>query len=696
MESRLPIESATILVVDDERANIDLLAKMLERAGFANVVGEQDPRNVRSCCEEHDPDLLILDLTMPGKSGFDVLSELDAAGFRERLLPILVYTGHDESESRRRAFELGATDFITKATSDWFEVSLRVRNLLGIRCLQKQLEAQNASLEAQVRERTADLEKANAAMVIENMERLQATDALRKAENRLRFLLTSSPVSIRAFRPHPPYSPVFVSDNIINQIGYHAGEFEANPSLWKDRLHADDAPRVWEKLQLLDAEDRQIDEYRLFDKSGNCRWFRDERRVIRDKEGVAIEVVAAWVDITERKDAEEKLARQAMELASTNASLEEFDRLKSDFVATASHEMRTPLTVIREFVNLIKDDVVGPTTAEQQECLESTIRNCDRLAGLLDNLLDFHKIEAGKLYLARTKADIRQVVETCKSDFEPKCRAQGIELKCEIPPALPPVLCDSELVSQVLVNLLGNAAKFTPEGGQIWLRVKAMRREVSIEVADTGCGISPENQQAIFEAFRQVNRTEGPGVRGTGLGLTISKKIVEMHGGTIQVESAPGEGSKFRFTVPLWSESSSFVAFVADRWNNASSREADGSLLLLRLAPRPISAEFRIEDLERLQSDVRPVIRAGEEGRLVLSEQCIAYVLETDMGGAAIALDRIRNRILQAGWALGNVEYSLAHLTPKTTVQETIEEALLHWRPVSLTIAPEELQTCHI
>ncbi len=677
MSDPLPIEDAAILIVDDESANVEILQRTFRDAGFAHVAAVTDSAKVGQACALVAPDLVILDLSMPGKSGFEILKDLNADRARESFVPVLVYTGHDDAEKRKRAYELGATDFITREPGDRMEMVIRARNLLKIRCLQSQLEAQNRSLEGIVQARTDELSHANTALTLENIEREQAERALRATEERLRFLMTASPASVRAFRPCPPYATLYASENVVSQTGFQADEFLQNPSLWKDRIHPDDAARVWTRLQHIDVEDIQVDEYRFQSRSGAYIWLREDRKVVRSGERTPTEVVSAWLDITDRKEAEETLARQAMELASSNARLEEFDRLKTEFVATASHEMRTPLTVIREYANLLKDEVPGPINDEQRECLESSLRNCDRLAGLLDNLLDLHKIEAGKLQIRRTKVALSQILDQCLADFGPKCRAKGQTLEANVAENLPLALCDPDLVSQVLVNLMGNACKFTPEGGTVRLSAQDQGAMLTIEVADTGPGIAPEHLKEIFDPFRQVNRIEGPGVRGTGLGLTISKRIVEMHQGRIEAESELGHGSRFRFTLPVWTESDELIATIADRTNEAMTRSNECTLLLLRPKGKHWSRSHCENRLQRLYRDTEAVIRSGETGLLASETGCLAYVLATGRTGAQIALRRIFEQLEKCDWSRDEVVVSTRDILPSETPREALEAALM-------------------
>ena len=262
--------------------------------------------------------------------------------------------------------------------------------------------------------------------------------------------------------------------------------------------------------------------------------------------------------------------------------LKEFDRLKSEFLATASHELRTPLTIIREFVSLVYDGVVGPILPDQAECLSDALRNCDRLTTLLNDLLDMSKLNSTNIELRRESINIGELLTVCYRDFAQKCGAKNIDLRLETPGMLPPVFCDRDRISQAIVNLVGNAYKFTPEGGKIVIRAEVRKDCVAVEIEDSGKGISKRDQAVIFDAFTQVDRQDGPGAKGTGLGLAITQRIVDLHGGALSVESEVGQGSRFLFTLPIHNLDTCLMSCLEDMYQG-SSREKAVSMALLRV-----------------------------------------------------------------------------------------------------------------
>lgn len=260
------------------------------------------------------------------------------------------------------------------------------------------------------------------------------------------------------------------------------------------------------------------------------------------------------------------IERHHMQLASQEAlkRLRELNESKSQFVAEVSHEIRTPLSIMREFASLVRDETVGPLNEKQKQCLDAVLRNSDRLTELISRILDLARIESGKTEIRRTKVDLGVLLVQFRNDFLPVCQSKDQSLIMDLPDNLPTVHCDVMSVQHILTNLLGNAHKFTPKGGVIHIRVKEENRFLCVEVEDTGRGIAKDAQYNIFEAFVQIDRQDGPGAKGTGLGLKIAKSLVELNGGCISVESAPGQGSCFSFTLPIYDKETPVRILIVD------------------------------------------------------------------------------------------------------------------------------------
>ncbi len=243
-------------------------------------------------------------------------------------------------------------------------------------------------------------------------------------------------------------------------------------------------------------------------------------------------------------------ARLFGEIEQTAERLKELDRLKSQFLANMSHELRTPLNSIIGFSRVILKGIDGPLTDLQRTDLQAIYESGQHLLGLINDVLDVSKIEAGKMELTFESVDLREIIKGVMSTAIALVKDKPIELQQSIAPGLPVVRGDARRIRQVCLNLVSNAAKFT-EQGFICLAAEARLNEVVISVADSGVGIPPEKIEKIFEPFTQVDASSTRRAGGTGLGLSISKQFVELHSGRIWVESTPGEGSTFYFTLPI-------------------------------------------------------------------------------------------------------------------------------------------------
>jgi signal transduction histidine kinase len=237
-------------------------------------------------------------------------------------------------------------------------------------------------------------------------------------------------------------------------------------------------------------------------------------------------------------------------LARQNERLLELDELKDEFISLVSHELRTPLTSIRGYLELLLDDDLN---AEQQSYLGIIDRNSNRLLGLVSDLLLLTQIEAGELAFEFGPVDLEQVVQECIESSAPVAEASDIQLATSTE-RIPVVRGHRVRLVQVVDNLISNALKFTPSGGHVEVRLSAVDGAAVIEVQDTGLGISDDEQQQLFERFFRSSQATKNQIPGSGLGLTITKAIVDRHGGQIELESSEGVGTTVRVRLPLSSE----------------------------------------------------------------------------------------------------------------------------------------------
>jgi len=243
-------------------------------------------------------------------------------------------------------------------------------------------------------------------------------------------------------------------------------------------------------------------------------------------------------------------ARLFWEIEEKNRQVETASRHKSEFLANMSHELRTPLNAIIGFSEVLSERMFGEINDKQAEYLGDILESGRHLLSLINDILDLSKIEAGRMELEPTDFDLPTAIENALILVRERAQRHGITLGHTVDERLGMIHADERKVKQVLLNLLSNALKFTPEGGRIDVQANVRNNAAKVSVTDTGVGIAPEDQEAVFEEFRQVG-TAAKKMEGTGLGLAISRKFIELHGGRIWVESQLGSGSTFAFTLPL-------------------------------------------------------------------------------------------------------------------------------------------------
>jgi GAF domain-containing protein/anti-sigma regulatory factor (Ser/Thr protein kinase) len=243
-------------------------------------------------------------------------------------------------------------------------------------------------------------------------------------------------------------------------------------------------------------------------------------------------------------------ARLFREIGDKSRQIEAANRHKSEFLANMSHELRTPLNAIIGFSEVLGERLFGELNEKQAEYTEDILSSGRHLLSLINEILDLSKVEAGRMELEMAAFDLPLAIDNARTFVRERATKHGITLDVDVDEQLGEFIGDERKIKQILLNLLSNAVKFTPEGGRIGINARQTNGAVKISVSDTGIGIAPEDQPKIFEEFRQVGTDYAHKVEGTGLGLTLAKKFVELHGGKIWVESEVGKGSTFTFTLP--------------------------------------------------------------------------------------------------------------------------------------------------
>jgi PAS domain S-box-containing protein len=392
-------------------------------------------------------------------------------------------------------------------------------------------------------------------LVIDITERKWMEEVLKDSEEKYRSLVNNVKLGIFRSTPGPTGRFMEVNPAMEDITGYPREEL-LKMDVSRLYVHPEEREAI---LQEIASTTGKVTKELLFrKKDGTEIVVSDTKVAVRDNAGKTLYFDGIIDDITERKwmeeDLQEKnrqLVKQQQELIEKTNELEVVSQAKSDFLAHMSHELRTPLNVIIGFSELMLDGVPGEINNEQKQCLDDVLSSGKNLLELINDVLDLAKVESGKVNLRLSDIALTDVIEELKRTMTPILTPRRQSLDIEIEEGLPPVHADKGKLRQVLLNLLSNATKFTPDGGR--LKIEAVKKDHScqVSVADNGTGIKKEDQERLFEPFSQLDNPLTGGKGGTGLGLALSKQIIEKHGGQIWIESEYGKGSRFTFTLPL-------------------------------------------------------------------------------------------------------------------------------------------------
>jgi len=349
------------------------------------------------------------------------------------------------------------------------------------------------------------------------------------------------------------------------------------------------------------------------------------------------------------------LQERNAELRRANEELKRLDQLKSDLVSMVSHELRTPLATIKEFTSIIADQIAGPVTTSQREYLEIVTANIERLSRIIDDLLDMAKIESGRVLLNKGFVELGPLLDHVAQSMRPLAESKQITLDIDAPKVPPQVFADTDKITQVLLNLVSNAIKFTDGPGRVTISVEEHPNEMQFDVTDTGSGILPEDLPKLFEKFQQFRRaTGGTGAKGTGLGLAISKRLVGLHGGRIWATSEAGKGSTFSFTVPKYHVEEVFREFLKNGIEQSKRSQTRFSIVVFTIKDfQELKSLYGLEEVASFLRDVEAVLKEAvrrQSGDVVVRWQrgeMIVILAEVDKAGAAAIAERIK-RIIES------------------------------------------------
>jgi PAS domain S-box-containing protein len=378
-------------------------------------------------------------------------------------------------------------------------------------------------------------------------EQQKAVEALKESESSKSVLLSNLPgMAYRCEYMNGQWHMKYISDGCYDLIGYEPDTLRNNNKSLKTLILPEEIimpeyrEELWEKWLRMMREQRTFrSEYPIRTASGHLKWVWEQGRILTDELGRVKALECFVTDITERKEAEEK-----------NRQL---DRLKDEFLANTSHELRTPLNGIISIVESLLSGIGGPLSGEQKRNLHLVKVSARRLASLVNDILDFSRMRQHDVRLHVKPVDLSGQVDMILDMFAAQNAAKPIRLVNQVPKDCPTVLADENRLSQILYNLIGNALRYT-EKGSIQISAAVNSDMIAISVEDTGIGIPEDRLESLFEYYEQSGLAPDREYTGYGLGLPISQKLVELHGGSIHVTSQVGKGSCFMFTLPLAEE----------------------------------------------------------------------------------------------------------------------------------------------
>jgi PAS domain S-box-containing protein len=491
---RSPLATGSRILLADDNADMrQYLKRLLETQWNVTVV--EDGAKALEVARVQKPDLVLTDVMMPALNGFELLREL-RADERTSTIPVILLSARAGEEAKIEGLSAGADDYLVKPFT--------ARELL-------------ARVEAHLKI---------------HIVRREAEKAARESEERFRRMADSSPVII--WTTDTVGHTAFLNRTYREYFGIAADE--APVFDWSAIIHPHDRKGYVAAFQTaLQQQQTFHQRVRLRRHDGQWRWFESRGNPLLDGGGNLTGFIGSSLDITEIYESQERLR--------------ELDQRKDEFLANMSHEIRSPLTGIMGYADILLTKLKDP---EHLQYLKTIKESGNYLIEIVNDILDLSKIEAGKLVLSIEPVSPHEVLGEIQGLMDVRAREKGLPLLLRYEGVVPPrIETDRTRLRQIVINLVSNAIKFT-ERGRVEIVVRFNRDEdlLQIEVIDTGIGIAPEHQAVLFQPFTQADSTSTRRYGGTGLGLTITKRLVEMLGGSISFESEPEKGSSFRVTIP--------------------------------------------------------------------------------------------------------------------------------------------------
>jgi PAS domain S-box-containing protein len=538
-----------VLIVDDQPRNLDALEVLLAPMNCTTVRAQSADEALLALLRD-DFAAIILDIKMPDMNGIE-LAKLIKQRKRSKDVPVLFLTAHmlDETDALQ-GYGVGAVDYLSKPINPEILQS-KVGVFIDLFTKTRALNEMNETLQWEVAER----EKAQEALRHVNQElesRVQErTAALSRAhqsvrENAERMRMAMDVAQIGAWEWRLASGQMTWSSDPEALFGFPNGSLGAELRMFRS-LHPDDKEDLERAIATARETGTYGTEYRIVRPDGSLVWVTERGRVVADADGNPTRVVGISRDVTAEREAGHERERLLQEARQAEDEAEHQSRLKDDFLATLSHELRTPMNVILGWLTILDR---GKPLRDASSAIAVIRRNAEHQAKLIEDLLDMTRLMAGAVRLEMNDVDVSALVDATIEGLQPAADGKSVQLISSVEPGIGEVLGDAKRLQQVLSNLVQNAVKFTSSGGRVEIRAWRVNGYLRISVQDNGQGIAPEFLPHVFERFRQQDSSMTKEAYGLGLGLSIAKLLIELHGGSVQA-SSPGVGQGATFTVEI-------------------------------------------------------------------------------------------------------------------------------------------------
>jgi signal transduction histidine kinase len=627
----------SILLVDDRPENLLALEAVLEPLGV-NLLSARSGEAALQLARTHDFAAVLLDVQMPVMDGFETAGRLRELE-RAHQVPILFLTATEADDQRiARAYALGAVDYVLKPYSP----DVLRSKVTGYVSLFERTRRMQARLQT-----AADAEGGvNILVVNDDLAGLLSTEvSLAQLGKQTRVVTARSGREALGLLLKHRFGLVMLDVHLPDMDGFELA------TLLKQNDRCRDIPLVF----ITAAAQAEADVTRGYAAGAVDFLFMPiEPELLRARLKALLDqfwqqrTLTLYVD--EITQLNHELSASARELERANEELKRLSEAKSEFVASVSHDLRTPLTTIIEGIALNEDGTLGPLNDKQKKFLGLAREEAERLSGMVNDILDVARIEAGKVLPDRTKVDVTGMIDRVRRNFDTLATKKGLHLKVELPPQLPPVLCDAEHYDRILTNLLSNAVKFTPADGTVWVRAaKGPEGQVVTSVSDTGVGIPRDQRSRVFGRFEQVRRPVVSPVAGSGLGLSLCKDLVQLNNGTIGFESDEGRGSTFHFSLPAYDEIADFRVALSVVAQHAQSVSGQPSVLLFDWRPDPEDSGQTETVLARIAEAIQPKTLAIDELRTFAEHRAVVLISALPEGSVRPVFDDLVQSVRKTG-----------------------------------------------